>query len=108
MWFGDHSVHGSLVSNAKKLQGVQIAQWFSANAFLRSCIYGVCDCLPAGTPAADIFAELAKTPYACSLKCWIHELCIVMISQWNLLEIFSLWISDLPQATQASLYGEIT
>ena len=47
--------HGNLVSDAKKLQGVQLA-----------FLWNVCGCLPVGIPAAAIFAELAEDP--CSLK----------------------------------------
>ena len=66
--------HGNLVSDAKKLQGVQLA-------FLRS----VCGRLPVGTPAAAIFAELAEDP--CSLK-------------WRMQLVgFALWVSDLPQGS---------
>ena len=63
-----------LVSDAKKLQGVQLA-------FLRN----VCGRLPVGLPAAAIFAELAADP--CSLK-W-----------WGQLVRFALRISDLPQVS---------
>ena len=64
--------HGKLVSDAKKLQGVQLA-------FLRN----VCGRLPVGIPAAAIFAELAEDP--CSFKWWVQ------------LVGFALRVSDLPQ-----------
>ena len=71
--------HGKLVSDAKKLQGVQLA-------FLRN-VWG---CLPVGIPAAAIFAELAEDP--CSFRWWVQ------------LVGFALRVSDLPRG---SLYGEI-
>ena len=71
--------HGNLVSDAKKLQGVQVA-------FLRS----VCGSLPVGVPADVIFAELAEDP--CSHKWWVQ------------LVGFALQVSDLPQG---SLHHEI-
>ena len=71
--------HGNLVSDAKKLQGVQLA-------ILRN----VCGHLPVGIPAAAIFAELAKDP--CSFKWWVQ------------LVGCALRASDLPQS---SLHREI-
>ena len=68
---GFQRCHGNLVSDAKRLQGVQLA--FPRN---------VCGRLPVGIPAAAIFAELAEDP--CSLKWWLQ------------LVGFALRVSDLP------------
>ena len=76
--FWGSQCHGNLVSDAKKLHGVQLA-------FLRN----VCGRLPIGIPAAAIFAELAEDP--CSLK-------------WVQLVGFALRIFDLPPG---SLHREI-
>ena len=74
-----HGNNGNLVSDAKKLQGVQLA-------FLRN----VCGRLPVSIPAAADFAELAEDP--CSLKWWLQ------------LVGFALRVSDLPPG---SLHREI-
>ena len=69
--WGSHC-DGNLVSDANKLQGVQLA-------FLRN----VCGRFLVDIPAAAIFAERAED--LCSLKCWVQ------------LVGFASRISDLPQ-----------
>ena len=66
--WGSH-LQGRLNSDAKRLQGVQLA-------FLRS----VCGRLPMGVPSAAVLAEVAED--LCILKWWVQLVqCVVRVSE---------------------------